>query len=1006
MSPGHEPSLSTLPSDGTGRLLEQTLLVFLGCLLTGWLGMQLTPAPSSPAVFWPPAGVALAALIRFGWRVAPSVWLALAGLAALQGGPALAIPAVASAGLLGASAAFYILNRWGLNARLARRRDLALLLLIGAGLAPLLSAGANVLSQLALGAVAPTRALPVLLQLWGAEALAVVAITPLLLSSRVPSSKPVSLRGVAGPGLLAVASLLSGTWAVFGPPQTLLGGSPWLFVPALLLVWMSLRVTSFALSAGTALALLVLSSAATVSGLGPFAHAGMPVEVALLWCYCAALVFIPLLSHTLLGEMRQDRARWQGALDASGIGVAEWDLNTGSQTVSPHWTQLFGTQGPTQLGEWLAQAHPVDRSRALELLARLKSHDDDGRYSEAIRLPIAKGREWCWHELSLQVLERDPQRRAIRLQATLLDVNWRHVAEERQRMSVSLFQHLHEGLLVTDTRFQVLDANPSYCRMLGEPREALNGAVAPPLLTPTLLRNGIDPLQLQQEVLDVGHWTGRVRCSAADGRVLCLELTVSAIPEPIGPQRYYIVIVSDLTQQLQVQELLDHQRSYDSLTELPNQREFKQRLDIALRASEAEGFMLCVACLDIDLFKRVNARAGAAAADQLLVQVAQRLQTALRSAAQWSDELARLSGDEFGLILRCRDAAEARRAAERILNVLRTPFPVAGQDEPFELTASLGATLYPVDHSDGETLLRHAAHALYRVKRSGRNNYQFFDTEKRLRNEARVVALGRMQEALDAGELQLYYQPKVNLLEGRVIGVEALLRWNHPERGVLAPAHFLPEVENTGLGVKIGDWVLENALKQSAHWLSAGLDLLLSVNVSARHLQAEDFGQRLRELLARHPETVAQHLVLEVLESAALADIDATQSLIRQCRELGVRFALDDFGTGYSTLTYLKRLTVETLKIDRSFVQNMLIDNKDRALVEGVISLARHFGCQVVAEGVESAQHASSLVSMGCVFGQGNGIAVAMPAAAIAGWIEQFEQSPVLAGRQPDPLPL
>ncbi|MBA4343775.1 MAG: hypothetical protein C0423_16675, partial [Methylibium sp.] len=242
--------------------------------------------------------------------------------------------------MLGASVAFLILNRSGLNARLARRRDLGLLLLIGAGLAPLLSAGANVLSQLALGTVEPARALPMLWQLWGAEAMAVLAITPLLLSRRVPSSKAVTLRGAAGPGLLAVAILLSGAWAVFDPPQTLLGGSPWLIAPTLLLMWMSLRVASFALSAGTALALLMLASVATVSGLGPFAHPGMPVDVALLWSYSAGLAFIPLLSHTLLGEMRQDRARWQGALDASGIGVAEWDLSTGSQIISPQWAQL------------------------------------------------------------------------------------------------------------------------------------------------------------------------------------------------------------------------------------------------------------------------------------------------------------------------------------------------------------------------------------------------------------------------------------------------------------------------------------------------------------------------------------------------------------------------------------------------------------------------------------------------------------------------------------------
>lgn len=936
----------------------------------------------------------------WGWRMAPALWLSTLTLALLQGRPLLMSVVSASASLSGAALASWCLQRFRLDLRLSRRRDLALLFGFGLGAGPLLSAGLGSLGQLGLGQISQTGWLSTLWSWWGAEAIAVLTITPALLSLGSPGPEPDSLRRRTGQLLLALAAVLTGSWAFFGPHMAQHRLTPWLFLPFLLLGWMVLRSTGLRLNGATVLLLTLAASAATSMGLGPFALETLPLREALLWAYASSLAAIALFAQVLLAGMQQDRLRWQHALEAAGMGLAEWDLSRHSGVYSAQWQRLAGpTQGerPT---DWLSIAHPVDRSRIEPTLARLMARGGGKECCETLRLPGPTSRDWRWHELRLHVMARDEQGAARHLLASLTDVDWQQTAQERQRMSASLFQHLHEGLLVTDTEHLVLDANPSYCRMAGAPREAVCGAIAMPLTQESLRRSGIDPLELQRQLQAGGHWQGRLQCLSPDGQTLTLQITVSAIAEAGAPVRYHVVTVSDLTQQVRQQAMLDHQTSHDQLTGLPNHAEFARRLELARQVSEREGFMLCVASLDLDQFRRINDLGGETVADRLLIQVAQRLQTALRSAADWSDELARLSGDEFGLILRCRDAAEATLAAERMLNVLRVPFQPEGLVEPVELTGSLGATLYPVDHSDGETLMRHASHALYRVKRSGRNSYQFFDTEKRLRSEARELVLGRMQEALDAGELQLYYQPKINLRTGRVLGAEALLRWQHPERGLLTPAHFLPDVEPTGLGVQIGDWVIEQALKQSAQWLDAGLQLQLSVNVSAKHLQSSDFAQRLKELLARHSQPVAQHLVLEVLESVALADIDATQALIRHCRSFGVRFALDDFGTGYSTLTYLKRLTVDTLKVDRSFVQNMLIDAQDKALVEGVISLARHFGCSVVAEGVESASHARALLTMGCELGQGSGIASAMPAAAIAAWVAQFEQAPVLAGRQ------
>jgi EAL domain-containing protein (putative c-di-GMP-specific phosphodiesterase class I) len=305
--------------------------------------------------------------------------------------------------------------------------------------------------------------------------------------------------------------------------------------------------------------------------------------------------------------------------------------------------------------------------------------------------------------------------------------------------------------------------------------------------------------------------------------------------------------------------------------------------------------------------------------------------------------------------------------------------------------------VFPLDGADAETLLRHADHAMYGAKQAGRNGYLFFDAEHDRRAEARFVALGRVQEALDSSEFRLFFQPKVDMRSAKVLGVEALLRWKHPEQGVVSPAQFLPLIENTGLSISVGNWVLQQGIDQLARWLRMGLDITVSINVSARHLQEPLFAQHLAGLLSRHQAPVAHRLILEVLETAAVADVDYTCALMEECRALGVRFALDDFGTGYSTFTYLKRLPIDMLKIDRSFVLNMLDDRQDLAIVEGVIGLSRTFGCSVVAEGVETRAQADRLIEIGCAIGQGNGIAAAMPADQVADWVRDYDGMPKAA---------
>ena len=301
-------------------------------------------------------------------------------------------------------------------------------------------------------------------------------------------------------------------------------------------------------------------------------------------------------------------------------------------------------------------------------------------------------------------------------------------------------------------------------------------------------------------------------------------------------------------------------------------------------------------------------------------------------------------------------------------------------------------TLYPADNDDADTLLRHADQAMYVAKQSGRNRFHLFDVSLDQEVKATHQTVERVRRAMKNGELRLFYQPKVNMRSGEVLGFEALLRWQHPVKGLVPPAEFLPLIEQTDLIVDIGEWVIDRAMAQMQHWQDAGYRWSVSVNIAARHFQRSDFVERLRLLLVRHDGVAPRMLDLEIVESVAIENIKRVSECLEACQQLGVQFSLDDFGTGYSSLSYLKRLPTQAIKIDKSFVRDILHDQDDLALTRAVIGLARAFGRQVIAEGVETVEHGEVLMGLGCDVAQGYGIARPMPAAEVVGWVREYVQ--------------
>ena len=559
--------------------------------------------------------------------------------------------------------------------------------------------------------------------------------------------------------------------------------------------------------------------------------------------------------------------------------------------------------------------------------------------------------------------------------------------EQRIRLLSTIVANLREGLVITDLDGTILEVNARFCEITGYSAEEIIGQ------NPRILRSGRNEdafyASMWSAILSTGQWAGEIWNRRKDSVAYPEWLSISVVRDANGTPDHYIGVFTDLSQIKAQQERLEHLVHYDALTQLPNRTLLADRMKLALAHARRTGGLLAVCYLDMDYFKPINETYGHEVGNAVLGEISERLKRILRD----GDTAARMGGDEFVLLLSgLADANECSRILERILETIAQPIMIG--KETHALSASIGATLFPQDNADADRLLRHADQALYSAKEAGRARFRIFDAEHDRKNRLRRDRLLRLEEALAKGEFRLHYQPKVDMSRGKVVGVEALLRWQHPKKGLLSPAEFLPTLENTPLDIAVGEWVIVEALRQMETWRASGLDLAVSVNISAQHLAQRDFLANLKAALARHPNMPSHRLEIEVLEGVLLSDIVYASLLIDECRSLGIDFALDDFGTGYSSLTYLKRLSANTLKIDQTFVSDMLVDAGDRAIVEGIIGLAHAFGRSVIAEGVETIEHGVSLLALGCNLGQGYGIAKPMAAAAVPAWVGSWRSDP------------
>jgi diguanylate cyclase (GGDEF)-like protein/PAS domain S-box-containing protein len=686
--------------------------------------------------------------------------------------------------------------------------------------------------------------------------------------------------------------------------------------------------------------------------------------------------------------------RWRLALESAGDAIWDWDLQTNRFVISKSYAEMLGYEEddfggkPDHLEKIL---HPEEKQQALAYLHSYLNGDFGGQYTSEHRLQCKDG-SYKWILCRGRVTARDENGRPARMFGTHVDTTERNQAREdllRSRQALDderrLFQTILDnaplGIWMLDVDGQLRFVNNGFSNATGISEERFLSAqhysdVLPPSVTDSCKRSDEECFKQDAPHLS-SEWLPFV-----DGREHLLEITKVRLLDKDGDIRGLVGIASDVTERKEHEKQLQHIAHYDALTGVPNRVLLADRLSQALARAKRDHGLMAVCYLDLDGFKPVNDNFGHDVGDKVLVEVTRRIKDAIRE----DDTVARLGGDEFVVLLvGMQVPEECAGSLNRLLDVVHQPIEIQGHS--IRISASIGVALYPEDDHDPDTLLRHADQAMYIAKQSGKNRYHLFDPTSDQRTRSHHELLLQIRNALAQGEFELYYQPKVELVTRRMVGAEALLRWNHPTRGLLLPAEFLRIIEDTEMEIELGDWVITTAIDQQRRWREHGMLIELSINVSAYHLQSPRFSEKLKARLDLCcPGNCSGTLQIEVLETAALEDVAGVSAIIAECKAFGMAFALDDFGTGYSSMSYLSKFDVDVLKIDQSFIRDMLEDKGDHAIVLGIIALAKAFEMGIVAEGVETEAQYQVLLQMGCKVGQGYGIARPMSADALVEW--------------------
>jgi diguanylate cyclase (GGDEF)-like protein/PAS domain S-box-containing protein len=561
------------------------------------------------------------------------------------------------------------------------------------------------------------------------------------------------------------------------------------------------------------------------------------------------------------------------------------------------------------------------------------------------------------------------------------EITQRKKQDTQLRLWAKVFEGSNEAIMITDGDLHIISVNRAYQTMMGFTEAEVVGVdtktVGAKLHTHSFFRNLVSVLKEQ------GHWQGELSNQRKNGEIFPSWYSISLVSNAQGEPENYIAIFNDITEFKNSRAQIDFLAHHDNLTGLPNRVLLNDRLEMAINTATRQSEKVGVLFIDLDRFKNVNDSLGHSVGDQLLIEAAKRLSSTVRT----GDTVSRLGGDEFVVLFpKVKDEANLADLTIKLRDVLQHPYSIGGIS--LHITPSIGIAVFPDDGDSVNTLIKNADAAMYLAKEKGRNNYQFYTPLLNSRTLDRLKLESDLRLALDEGGFELHYQPQIFAHSGNLWGAEALVRWRHPERGLVSPADFIPLAEETGLIIPLGEWVFAEAARQVTAWRKQGLpNLVVSVNISAVQFRKDNFVERIKTIL-KEEGALASSLELELTESILMHDMESSIATLKYLRELGFRIAIDDFGTGFSSLNYLRRLPVNVLKIDQSFVREMLAEQASLAIVESIISLAHSLGKETIAEGVETQAELDVLTERGCQLMQGYYFSKPLPAPSFEAWVQ------------------
>jgi diguanylate cyclase (GGDEF)-like protein/PAS domain S-box-containing protein len=950
------------------------LAVLVAYFLFGRLGLALPYVGSHISLIWAPAGIALAALLRWGPRMWPAIWLGAFAVNLSIGSSPLLAAGIACGNTLGPWAAARALTIVGFHTDLDRRRDLLAYLAVGAGAGMAINAINGALNLYLAGLLPANQVFTAGLVWWAGDASgALIAGIPLLtLRQRAVLQAFSGWRGL-GNLMLLLAALTAGA-LFFNGGMSWSGSIGLAFLPLLILIGLAARGGIWAASVSV-LGLAVIAAWSIAHGNNPF-HAGSLHEaLILLWSYMATMTIVTVLVTSLTTELQASEERWRSALESSQSGVWDWDLASDRIVLTPQLAAMLGCTHQDCLGRkhalaWESNLHADDRQAVTSALHSLLAEKVET--AEVEHRYRSRDGAWIWLRTRGRATARHPDGRPLQIVGTCTDITLQKRAEEQMRLSATVFDQSSEVIMITDPAGRIVSVNKAFTAVTGYRREEALGN------TPAMLKSNRQTTlfyrDLWRTLTTDGYWHGEVWNRRKNGEIYPNWLSISAVNDDKGKLVNYLSLSMDVSQHKAAEDRIRHLAYFDALTGLPNRLLLRDRASQVLAHSRQDKAETAFLFIDLDDFKTINDSLDHLIGDHLLQGLADRLQQALRM----QDTVGRLGGDEFLMILPGEDGAAAAKVAERLLQVVSEPFLIDGHT--LNVTASIGISLYPQDGDDFDTLLKHADAALFQAKAQRRNLYHFYTPAMNEAAYERLTLENALRHALRHNEFELYYQPQARLDTGRIVGVEALIRWNHPEFGLVAPERFIPLAEENGLIAPLGDWMLREACRQAKAWLDQGLPPIeVAVNISTCQFGLTDMAQRIREALAA-TGLAPKWLEIEITESLLADNLEATQATLREIRELGVHIAVDDFGTGYSSLSYLKRFPLRKLKIDQSFVRDIMTDHDDRAISSAIINLGQSLGLVVVAEGVETGDQLQILRQLGCHKIQGYLLGAPVPA--------------------------